>query len=123
MKSIQYDASKRGLEAIFKPWQTIVLDTIHGSSKGLNSRAVTEEVKKKIGENSISRASIINFLEFLRELGVLRGEDETGKGGHRWVYFPAIGKTQYKQFIVETLLTRVTDEFPAEMKTALEQID
>lgn len=122
MKSIQYDASKMGLDSIFRPWQVVVLDTIHVSSTGMNSNAVTITVNKKLGQNSISRASIINFLEYLRGLGILRGEDETGKGGHHWVYFPGMGDPQYKQFIVDMILTRINEEFPAEMESALEKL-
>ena len=122
MKSIQYDASKKGLEAIFRPWQIVVIDTIHGNSMGMNSRAVTLEVNKKLSQNSISRASIINFLEYLRDLGILHGEDETGKGGHHWVYSPGMGDSQYKQFIVDMILKRITEEFPAEMKSAIKKL-
>ena len=122
MKSIQYDVTKMGLDAIFRPWQVVVLDTIHGSSTGMNSKTVTTEVNKKLGQNSISRASIINFLEYLRELGILHGEDETGKGGHHWVYSPGMGDPQYKQFIVDLMLTRITDEFPSELESALEKL-
>jgi hypothetical protein len=122
MKSIQYDASKKGLEAIFRPWQIVVIDTLHRSSIGMNSKAVTIEVNKKLGMDSISRASIINFLEYLRGLGILHGEDETGKGGHHWVYSPGMGASQYKQFIVDMILKRITEEFPAEIESAIKKV-
>lgn len=47
---------------------------------------------------------MINFLEDLREMGVLRGEEETGKGSHRWIYSPAMIELEFKQFIAKTIL-------------------
>ena len=50
------------------------MQVVWGSPQGANSRAVWLKVNQMLGGGSISRASIINFLEEMRGLGVLGGE-------------------------------------------------
>ena len=66
--------------------------------------------------NTISRASIINFLESMREAGVLKGEEKTGKGGHHWIYSPSMNEAEFKQFIAETILKNLMRNFPEETR-------
>jgi hypothetical protein len=37
-----------------------------------------DRVNAELKPNTISRASVINFLESMREIGVLKGEEKTG---------------------------------------------
>jgi hypothetical protein len=119
MKSIDYDVSKMGFEAVFKPWQLMAIRFVWKSPVGVNSRTVYEGVNQMLGDDSISRASIINFLEDLREMEILRGVDETGKGGHHWVYSPAVDEEGLKKFIVETLVNKLVRDFPDETRKVL----
>jgi predicted transcriptional regulator len=73
--------------------------------------------------NTISRASVINFLESMREAGVLKGEERTGKGGHRWIYSPAMNEAEFKEFIAKTLIKKLMRDFPEETLTALENLE
>ena len=73
--------------------------------------------------NTISRASIINFLESMREAGVLKGEEKTGKGGHRWIYSPSMNEAEFKQFIAETILKNLMRNFPEETRQVIEKLD
>jgi hypothetical protein len=63
---------------------------------------------------TISRASIINFLEAMREMGVLFGEERTGKGGHHWVYRAAMDEAEFKRFIASMLLESLMRDLPEE---------
>jgi len=122
VKSIEYDASKLGLSAVLKDYEEIALRIFWESRNGLKSRAVYEQVNQRLSPGSISRASIINYLEDLREMGVLHGEERTGKGGHHWVYSPAMDESGFKRFIAERLIGNLVRDFPEETGKALSQI-
>ena len=122
MKTIEYDMSQIGLRAVIKDWQEKALSVVWETSEGINSRMVYEKVNKLLGSESISRASVINFLEDMREMGVLRGEERTGKGGHHWVYFPGMDEAGFKKFIAEKLISSMLASFPEETEKAIRSI-
>jgi len=121
--NIEYDTAESGLRAVLKDYQEIALRVIWASPKGLGSRAVWDRVNAGLQGKTISRASIINFLESMREAGVLKGEERTGKGGHRWVYSPAMDEQQYKQYLAKTIIESLIRDFPEETRTALENLE
>jgi hypothetical protein len=55
----------------------------------------------------------------MREMGVLKGEEKTGKGGHHWVYFPALDENGFKRFIVKTMIDSLMKSFPDETREAI----
>jgi len=57
-----------------------------------------------LGGGSISRASVINICEAMRVMGVLSGEEKTGKGGYHWMYRSAMSEAEFKTFIAQTVL-------------------
>ena len=101
---IEYDASEKGLRAVLKDYQEIALRVIWATPGGLGSKAVLDRVNAELKPNTISRASVINFLESMREAGVLKGDEKTGKGGHRWIYSPSMNEAQFKQHIARSIL-------------------
>jgi len=123
MKGIEYDVSQTGFLAVLKDWQLKAMQVVWGSPEGANSRIVWQKVNLLLMETSetISRASVINFLEAMRERGVLSGDDRTGKGGHHWVYYHAMDEAGFKRFIASTLLECLMRDFPEETKKALEK--
>ena len=119
---IEYDTSQTGLRAVLKGYQEIALRVIWESSGPLGSKVVMDQVNKRLEDSTISRASIINFLEDMREMGILNGEERTGKGGHHWVYSPSMNEYQFKQFIASTILANMVRDFPRETIEALKKI-
>jgi hypothetical protein len=75
-----------------------------------------------LGGETISRASVINFLEDMRERGVLSGEDATGKGGHHWIYSPKLDEAGFRMYIVKNLISCLMDNFPEETREAINRI-
>jgi len=116
---IEYDTRETGLRAVLKDYQELALRAIWANPEGLGSKAVWDRVNAELKPNTISRASVINFLESMREAGVLKGVEKTGKGGHRWIYSPAMNEAEFKEFIAETLIKKLMRDFPAETKEAL----
>ncbi len=122
MKRLEYDTSQTSLRAVFKPWQEITLHTLMENPQGLNSRETWQKVNQRLTPETISRSSIIKFLEDLRQMGVLTGDDQTGKGGHHLLYKPAMNETRLKQLIAEEILTTLIRGFPEETRRSLNKI-
>jgi len=122
MNRIEFDVSKTGLNAVLKHWQLKAMRVVWNSPEGANSRTVWIETNKALKTDTISRASIINFLNDMKELGVLTGDDRTGKGGHHWIYKAAMDEAGFKRFIASTLLESLMRDFPEETKAALNQL-
>ena len=122
VKGIEYNTSLVGFNAVLRPWQLKAMQIVWGSPYGANSRTVCEKVNQKLVGETISRASVINFLEDMREMGIFSGEERTGKGGYHWVYFPKLDEVGFKTFIVETMITSLMKSFPEETKEAINQI-
>jgi hypothetical protein len=55
----------------------------------------------------------------MREAGVLKGVEKTGKGGYHWIYSPAMNETEFKEFIADTLIKKLMRDFPKETKEAI----
>ena len=107
---------------MLKPWQLKAMQVVWGSPEGANSRTVCEKVNQKLKGETISRASVINFLEAERGMGVLSGKEESGKGGYHWVYFPNLDEVGFKAFIVEKMMTSLVENFPDETREAINLI-
>jgi Fe2+ or Zn2+ uptake regulation protein len=119
MNAIVFDTSQTGFQAVLRDWQIKVMHIVWNNSKGINSRMVWQKANQVLKGETISRASVINFLEDMREMGVLRGVEETCKGGHRWVYYPAMDEDVFKMFIVKRMIASLMESFPEETKEAL----
>jgi len=82
-----------------------------------------DRVNAELKPNTISRASVINFLEAMRGAGVLKGDEKTGKGGHHYIYSPAMDEAEFKQYIARTILESLMRDFPEETRAALENLE
>ena len=122
MNRIEYDTSESGLRAVLKDYQEIAMRVIWMSPVGLGSKAVWDRVNAELKPNTISRASVINFLEAMKEMGVLKGEERTGKGGYHWIYSPAMNESEFKQHIARTILESLLRDFPEETREALRSV-
>lgn len=90
--------------------------------EGASSRDVWVNVNKTLKTRSISRASIINFLNAMVDEGTLNYKEITGKGGHRRIYSTKLDETRYKQYMAETVLGVLMRDFPNETRTALSKL-
>jgi predicted transcriptional regulator len=58
----------------------------------------------------------------MRKIGILKGEERTGKGGYHWIYSPSMNETEFKQFIARTILESLLRNFPEETAEAVKKI-
>ena len=89
------DLTREGLLMFFKGYQVKALEALWGNNDGMSSRDVWDAV----GVDSISRATIINFLYAGVENDLLSVEYVTGKGGHRGIYKPRRSKGETKEYL------------------------
>ena len=115
---MKLDLSKTGLEMIHPYWQVEALRVVWEAEKGLISRDVWERVNSRLTPK-VSRASIINFLNYMHELGVFSGTLESGKGGYRLRYSVKLDEKGYKEFLVEKILKQFKENFPSEFEQVI----
>lgn len=84
-----FNPANDGLSKVFRGYQQEALKSVwKNSEKGLISREVHKYVNDKL-DGSISRASIIIFLNAMVDEGVLNYTERTGKGGYQSLYAAA----------------------------------
>jgi predicted transcriptional regulator len=119
MNAIVFDTSQTGFHAVLTVWQIKALQAVWSNPKGIISRIAWQKVNEALEGESISRASVINFLEDMREMGVLKGEEKSGKGGYHWIYYPAMDEEGFKMFIVKKMIASLLESFPEETRGAI----
>ncbi len=116
---LQLDTGKEGLEMFFKDWQVEALRYLWTvQPEGANSREVWTNVNHRI-QGSISRASIINYLNAMVDEDLLIYTEETGKGGHHRVYTMKYGEAEFKQRIAGQIISKL-QEYPEETRMVLQ---
>jgi predicted transcriptional regulator len=114
---LEIDTSQQGLRMVLKDWEEETLKVFWDDpQKEYTSKLVWDRVNQRLRPGSISRASIINFLEDMVEMGVLGKRETTGKGGYRGIYSSKMGESGFKRFIAETALEVLMSNFPEETK-------
>ncbi len=117
-----FNPANDGLSKVFRDYMQEALKNVwKNSEKGVKSREVYEYVNGKI-DGSISRASIINFLNAMVDEGVLNYTERTGKGGYHRVYTPRRNESEFKQYVAQTMISSLLKDFPEETKTAISQL-
>jgi predicted transcriptional regulator len=104
--NLNLDLQETGLAMFFKPYQITSLNILWGSDEPLSSRQVWERVNEELTE-SISRASIINFLNASVDNGLLDYTETTGKGGYRRLYSSKLTKPETSVYLTEIVSERL----------------
>lgn len=118
--TIVIDPSKKGLEKVLRDYQIEALNIIWNSdNNGMTSREVYQAVNRSLGNKTISRASIINFLNDMVDENVLKYEEETCKGGTRRKYFTGLDETGFKKHVAKVVFKSLMRDFPVQTKEAV----
>ena len=117
------DPGKTGFEKVLRDYQIEALRMVWGDdTKGVTSRDVYRHVNKQLeGVRTISRASIINFLNAMCDEGVLAYVEETCKGGTRRKYFTGMDEGEFKKHIAKSVLESLLDDFPDQTLEAVKE--
>jgi len=117
------DPDKTGLEKVLRDYQIEALRMVWDDDpKGVNSREVYQHVNKQLdGVRTISRASIINFLNSMCDEGVLTYVEETCKGGTRRKYSTGLDEEGFKKHIAKSVLESLLKDFPEQTIEAVKE--
>jgi len=112
---------KDGLQKVLRDYQIEAMTAVWGNAEeGVTSREVHAQVNEAlVGVRTVSRASIINFLNAMCDDGVLTYEEETCKGGTRRKYFPRLDEDGFKEHIGKTVFKSLLKDFPDQTISAL----
>lgn len=117
-----FDSTGKGLLKVLKDYQEEALRFVWSSGEGVISREVWEHVNEALeGEKTISRASIINFLNGMVEEGVLISREESGKGGYHAVYTSKMDEKAFVSHVARTIIDSMMRDFPEETKEVLKE--
>lgn len=121
-KMYVFDLSYDGLETVMKEYQILAMKFLwETGEKGAISKKVwlsVNEIMRKRGE-SISRASIINFLNSMVDKDALTFTERSGKGGYHRVYFPAFDEDSFKRHIADKVISKLLEIWPEEARAVL----
>ena len=118
-----FDPSNPGLAKVFRDYQEEALKYVwKKDEEGAISREVWSYVNENLGGKTISRASIINFLNAMVDEGVLDYTERTGKGGYHRVYKPRLDESEFKKYMAKTVVSSLMKDFPEETKDIIKDI-
>ena len=122
--NLVFDPKASGLSKVFRDYQEAALRYVWKmEGKGVTSRMVHTHVNERFdGGRSISRASIINFLNAMVDEGVLDFVEETGKGGYHRVYTAKLDEAGFKRALAVSVFSSLLSDFPEETKTAFKEV-
>ena len=122
--ALTIDLSSEGLAMVLKDYQEVALHYLWRlDGGGASSRDVWMQVNEDLkGKKTISRASIINFLNSMVDEGVLHYTEITGKGGHRRIYSAKYNEAEFKEYVAKVVLENLLRDFPEETKRALKAV-
>jgi len=70
---------------------------------------------------TISRASIINFLNSMVDHGVLSWRDATGKGEHHRINVINLDEKEYRKHVLRTVIKSMMEELPEDTLEVLSE--
>ena len=112
-----------GLSKIFKDYQEEAVKFIwEVGDRGAISREVWAKVNERLVGKTISRASIINFLNAMVDEGVLDYSERTGKGGYHRVYRPKLDESSFKRYVAQVTISSLMKDYPEETREVIRSI-
>jgi len=120
-----FDTSEHGLRTIMKGYQAICMRFLwEKGEKGVSTSEAWLHVNKILieEEKTISRTSIIYFLNNMSEKGFLRYISKSGRGGYHSIYYPVYDEAEFKEFIARQIIEKLLEAFPDETDKALLKI-
>jgi len=122
---VVFDTREEGLRTVVKDYQEVALRYLWSlDGGGASSRDVWVNVNKDLmGKSTISRASIINFLNLMVDEGALVYTETTGKGGHRRIYSAKYDESGSKRYMAKKIISKLLREYPEATGKALLNLD
>ena len=123
MCGFKIDPSLIGLRKTLREYEELALRFIwENGEEGATSAPTWRTVNERLGEGkTISRASIIFFLNRMVDQGVLSWRDATGKGGHHRIYVTNLDEKEYRRYVLRTVIKSMMEDFPEQTMEVLSE--
>ena len=125
MTGFKFDHEKEGLSKTLKEYEVNALRYVWSmGEEGASSGKIWAITNERLGsDKTISRASVIFFMNRMVDQGVLNYRNATGKGGHHRIYFPLLDEKGYKKHLLKTIVESLMRDFPEETREALWELE
>ena len=115
-----FNPENDGLSKIFRDYHEEAVKFIwEVGETGAISREVWAKVNERLVGKTISRASIINFLNAMVDEGVLDFDERTGKGGYHRVYRPKLDETSFRRYVAQVMVSSLMRDYPQETREVI----
>ena len=125
-KIVKFDTKEEGFRTVVKDYQEVALRYLWslGDGVGASSRDVWVNVNKVMRtdpsqRDSISRASIINFMNSMVDEKLVNYYEITGKGGHRRIYSAKYNEEESKRYMAEKIISKLLETWPEATKQTI----
>jgi predicted transcriptional regulator len=124
MVGFKFNHEKEGLRKVLKEYEEAALRYVWSTGEaGVGSGKTWETANERLGPGkTVSRASVIFFLNRMVDQGVLSFRTATGKGGHHRVYYTILDERAYKKHLLKTIVESLLRDFPDETRESLEEL-
>ena len=115
---MKFDTTKKGLDTLFKPYQSALLEYIWDLNSERRTGIASGQAYKFLqmtGESELmkSRASIIYFFNDMVKKKLFSYEKKTGKGGFHKIYFPEMNRMQFAKHVIKIIAKKLKGVFLA----------
>ena len=115
-----FNPQNNGLAKVFRDYQEEAVKVIwEVGDRGAVSSEVWVKVNERLVGKTISRASIINFLNAMVDEGVLDYDERTGKGGYHRVYRSKLDESSFKRYVAQVMISSLMKDYPKETKEVI----
>jgi len=94
-------------DSMLSPLEQDILHVIWPDKK-MRVRQIYEKLK---GQRQLALSSVAVLLDRLHERGVVGRDQETGRGGVRYTYFPTSDKKNFEKSVVEGAVNKLIEKF------------
>ena len=108
--TLRLDTSKKGIEAVFKPWQYRAVNFLLEAHEEHSSAEMHKKLIKF--DYVISRASVIFFMNGLVLAKLATFREQSSKGGYKRIYKIAETREEFNNRIVEIFCLKMYEAFP-----------
>ena len=110
---MKLDTGKEGLAAVYRKYELAALEYLFSVEEGAGSgkvwKWVNEESEYGRQGKTISRASVIFFLNRLVNEGLLEWRDATGKGGHHRLYEMKMSRPEFAKAVIDKFVRKLRE--------------
>ncbi len=118
-----FNPQNKGLAKVFRDYQEEAVKVIwEVGDRGAISKEVWIKVNERLVGKTISRASIINFLNAMVDEGVFDYDERTGKGGYHRVYRHKLDESSFKRYLAQVMISSLMKDCPYETMAVIKSL-